>query len=83
MKKPRIEINSYYGIISVRAFSDGKKYVLENEMLIRFLEKKLKKGEYTLEKGRERRNYKWSDIINNLTLKQNYGSMYKPKTRAI
>ena len=59
MKKPRIEINSYYGIISVRAFSDGKKYVLENEMLIRFLEKKLKKGEYTLEKGRERRNYKW------------------------
>ena len=54
-EKQRIEINSYYGIISVRAFSDGKRYVLENETLIRFLEKKLKKGEYTLEEGKDKR----------------------------
>ena len=54
-EKQRIEINLYYGIISIRAFSDGKKYAIETPALLSFLEKKLKKGEYTLEEGKDKR----------------------------
>jgi len=54
-EKQRIEINSYYGNIYIRAFSDGKKYAIERTTLMSFLEKKLKKGEYTLEEGKDKR----------------------------